>query len=152
MTSSVKIKMSPNPQKFNSAEFRRNEWFAAPEAGTTLEQILDPDFWSHVSGRVKPLDIIEVLPEDASFYARLMVTSCSRIHAKVVVLYHKSLVDAGVAEPTPDDAGQYEVKWLGPSGKFGVLRTKDKHTVKSGFSTKPEAEIYLQDYVKALES
>lgn len=146
------LKLTPNQQRVNLAEYRRQEWVVTPEAGTSLENLLDPTYWSHVSGRMKPMDIVEVFIEDGSAYYRLMVTACSRIAANMIVLYSKALTEQEQETfNTPAAAGsiEYEAKWQGPAERWIVLRTKDKTKVKTGFGSKEEAASYIRDLALA---
>lgn len=145
---SPSIKLSPSQQRINLVEYRRQHWLATPEAGTTKENILDPAYWAHVSGRMKPMDLIDVLIEDGSAFYQLMVTSANRIEARVLVLFEKNLTEQEQKEfhePAGTLASLYEAKWQGPSEKWIVLRVKDKHKVRTGFGSKEEAESHIKD-------
>lgn len=146
------LKLTPNQQRVNLAEYRRQEWVVTPEAGVTLQNLLDPTFWSHVSGRMKPMDIVEVFIEDGSAYYRMMVTSCNRIAANLIVLYSKDLTaeeQETFNTPVASAANNYEAKWQGPAEKWIVLRTKDKAKVKTGFGSREEAEAHIKDLALA---
>lgn len=147
--------MSANPNRFNLAEFRSETWLATPESGTKIEDMLQPSYWAHVSGRLKPLSKIDVYPESGEFFATLLVVRASRTEAVVKLLYINRFDETGTSElpetsGESDDIEELEVTWGGPSSKFRVVRKKDKVVLKDGFSSKEEANLYKTDYIKAL--
>ncbi len=62
-------------------------------------------------------DRVEVMPEDGSYYAELIVLSCDKLWAKMAVVQYVQLAEA---ETATDDG--YEVKWRGAK-KHSVIRT-----------------------------
>lgn len=142
-------KMSPNPNRFNTTDFRRNHWLATPEAGTTLEDVKRPDFWAHVSARLKPMDLIDIYPEDGPFFATFLVLSASRVACRVQMLTHIDLSKEDSIQ-APEDASELEVLWGGPVAKHRVVRRSDKKVLKDSFNTKAEAEAWRNDHVKSL--
>lgn len=130
--------------KVRPAEFLRNIYAATPEAGTTLEDILNPDYWVHVAKTLHISDRIEVIPEDGSFYAELFVVSVTSNLVKVKLLSHHVLNDVGLPAEPEDE---YEVVWRGQTNKHTVWRKKDKHIMKDGFATKQEAAQWMTAYL-----
>lgn len=118
----------------------------APE-GQSIENVCEKTYFEHVTRMLKPGFIVEVLAEDGTWYAELMVRAVSAREAQVGVLSHT--VFDGTAEPSEVDTG-YEVKWRGPKGKFTVMRTSDGETVKAGFDSKEAASVWLAGHTKAL--
>ncbi len=129
------------------AEFKRKISQCIPEAGTTLEQMLDPSYWAHVAAKLAPMDRIEVNAEDGSFYAELLVMSASKIGANVKPLHFINL-GAPVDMETPDIGMM--VKYAGIHAKWRVLRTSDGAKVRDGFATREEAVLWMNDQAKAL--
>lgn len=131
------------------AAYQRNEWRYTAEAGTTINEILDPQYWAHVAANFKPHDIIEVIPEDGSWYARLIVLTNARLWAKVFLLQKADLEKALADTPATDDE-THEVKWMGAIEKHAVIRKADKALIKGGFTTKLEAHTWLDSYLKSI--
>ncbi len=146
-----KIRLSPHANRFNLREYRVQDWFVTPEIGTNVEDMLNPEYWAHVAGRMKPLDNIEVYAEDGSFFARLIVLSCNRVQANVQLLFaHKLGGDEAVdVTKSVDDSNSLEYGWGGPVGKHRVVRKSDKQIIKDGFTSKQEALDYIRDYSQA---
>lgn len=124
---------------------RHNVFRVKPEIGTAPEALLDPHYWAHVSARLSVGDVIEVLAEDGSYFAELLVRDAGTLFAKVAF---KSPVTV-FAKPEEDDralpAG-YEIKWRGPKVRFGVVHDKD--VLKDGFVDRVEARAWLDDLLK----
>lgn len=135
------------------AEFDRSIFSVSPEQGITLDDMKRPEFWSHVSAKMKPGDRIEVISEDNEWFAELIVISSSRQWAKVSVLRFVELAQdpsLSAFDMNAVENSGFEVKWGGNTDKFRVTRNSDKEVVHRGSSTKAEAERWLVDYLKAL--
>ena len=63
------------------SEYARQDWVANLEDGTTLEDIMRPEFWSHNAARFQPYATIECRAEDGTWIAYLVVTGCDRTWA-----------------------------------------------------------------------
>lgn len=129
--------------RVKSAEYVRNIFCATPEIGTKYEDVLKPEYWTHVSATLHPTDRIEVLAEDGAWFAELFVVSCGKNWAKVCQLRFVEL-----SESKPDEApatGKFYVKWRGDVHKHAVIRFVDKVPVKSGFATAAEAKTWLAE-------
>lgn len=120
---------------------RHNVFRVTPEIGTPLPALLEAGYWAHVSAKMRAGDRLEVLAEDGAYFAELLVRDAGNLYAKVGVLSYTEFGKEAV-ESVPG----YEIKWRGPSAKFGVLRGKD--VLKDGFVDKGEARVWLDDLVK----
>lgn len=131
-----------NPEGLKEAEYVRHVFRATVPNDTTINDVLKPDFWAHVAAKLHNTDIIEVCPEDESWFAQLIVRSASRLHAKCAVLRHQSFnADKKTAEPE----GPFSIKHNGPKAKWCVIRRVDKALVKEGFASKEEAAKWTED-------
>lgn len=127
------------------AEYKRTVWFHEAKAGTTMDAVLSPEYWAHYAREFRPCDRIEVIWEDMTKVADLLVLSVGTVTARVWPL---TVADM---DPTPaQETTDHEVKWVSPTRKFGVLRTTDKQTIRDGFGTKPEAEAWLAQYLAGI--
>ena len=137
------------PDRFKTAEYVRTIFSATVASGTKLEEVEKPEYWSHVASKLQPGSRIEVSPEDATWLAELYIVSCGRNWVKTCTLRFHEL-----AESSPDEevaaVAEYTIGWSGPIKKFRILRNSDKSEMKSGFTTKAEAQAWLADYQKAL--
>ena len=140
------VKLSASGMKL--AEYIRCVYAVTVDFGVTIEDVLRPEFWANVSTSLKVNDRIEVLAEDGTFYAELIVLDCSPTHAKVAILTHRnfSSVETEKVESTPD----YKVTWGGNTAKFRIIRVADNAVVHSGEATKQAADLWLSDYIAAL--
>lgn len=122
------------PSRFKQAELVRNVWAIVPPAGTAFEEVLDRKYWSHVSTSLKPSDRVEVLAEDGSYFAELIVRATGPQWADVSVLRKCDLDAVSLA-----DDSAVSVEWRGPHHRFCVVRTSDKQIIKGGFAEKADA-------------
>lgn len=132
--------------RFALAEQKRAVYVIFPEMGVPYAAILnDPSFLSHVASRLRPFDRIEVIAEDGSYFAELLVRSAGRQHARLVEL-NKVDMEPLQAEVDP----RFSVVYAGPHRKNAVVRLRDKTTLKDGFDTAEDANAWLLANVKTL--
>jgi hypothetical protein len=51
---------------------RRVHWYTAA-SGTTIDELMDPAYWERIAKYFSPLDRIEIIDDDRSFFAELLV-------------------------------------------------------------------------------
>lgn len=140
------IKLTPRGQtqilqgRVDMAEFKRNVWAATPEEGTPLENLSQRSFWAHVASKFKPCDIIEVVPDDMSYFARFIVLGAGQNWADVQLLGEVQKLGKSPYGSTNAD---FEVGWKGPVNKWAVIRNSDKSIVAKGYNTRGEAEAMV---------
>ena len=134
--------MAMTPSKLKEASYVRNIFVATPEAGTTLEDVQDPAFWTHVAKQLRISDRIEVIPEDSAFFAELYVQNVRLNTVNVKLLRHNIFAEA--EDEAKDEL--HDIKWRGPLAKFRVTRKKDNATLKEGFESKADARQWLATY------
>jgi hypothetical protein len=134
--------------RMRPAEYARTVYFVVPETGTPFADVLTPEYWTHVAGKLKALDRIEVFPEEGNYFAELLVTFSSNNTVRVKELMH---VDFD-AEEMGDDEHEFEIKWSGPLARWRVIRKSDKAVLVEGdeVATRPLAEDWLRNYKRAL--
>ncbi len=125
------------PKDLKQADFVRTVWVAQPEHGTTLEEMLKPEYWSHVAKELKlPGGRIEVMPTGGEWFAELYIRSVGSQDVKVALLRHVAF-DAPAKQ---DD--DYEVRSRGGAG-WSVLRKSDKAVLFEKGQTRADAEAEL---------
>lgn len=151
--------------RFNLAEFKRNIFRANPEAGTKLETLLDPVFWSHIAVNIKPYDTIEVIPEDGAYFVELIALGQNEkgliVRALNIVALHANAPAVGSFFAPPETAGDvvmkdgdpvapegFSYKWMGPAGKYSVFRDADKAVVADKIPTKVALAEYFAGMTK----
>lgn len=136
--------------RFKNAEFERVIYQACPENGVTFEDVCQPEFWSHVAEKLKPMDRIEVLAEDGSYFAELLVVDAGRLFAKVAVLRFVELASLDVPEDLASTLAEFKVEFKGPTLKHCVIRQSDKQVVQEGIQRKADAEAWIREHLKAI--
>lgn len=138
--------------RFRSAELVRLIFAVTPEHGTDFDDLLKPDYWAHVAQQMRIGSVIEVRPEDGSYYAELFIRDCGRLWAKVAVLRKIDFADAA-AESLEAEDPSFSVAWHGPHAKHVVFRMKPgggKEILRDGFDTKDAASAWLSQHLMAL--
>lgn len=132
------------------AEYKRVQWFCHAAEGVTPDDILKPEYWAHVAQKLNintGFDRIEVLANDGSWMAELLVLTTGRTAAKVKML---ALHDLDGAYADMSNANKtHDIKHRGPR-KWSIVRLSDGAVVKENIPTREDAELELADYMKAL--
>jgi len=131
------------PERFKLAAHERNVWAMTAEHGTTVDDIMKPEYWMHLAPQLRPYDRIEVRIDDGVFFLELLVIQSGQNWAKVFKLNEHQLVKASLA-PVPD--GQYGTKWNGPHNKFVVFRKSDNEIISKYHQTEPDAIAAMREY------
>ena len=131
------------------AEFARQSFRATPPAGVALADLLTPEYWVNVGGKFNPTDIVEVVPEDGAFYARLIVINNGKLWVKMHTLEYVELNP--VAKPKSIEESAFEAKWFGPNGKWKAISKVGAQPISNdSFQTREEAETYITNHIKTL--
>ncbi|MBL4854656.1 MAG: hypothetical protein JKY25_10520 [Robiginitomaculum sp.] len=110
------------------------------EVGTTIEDVLKPEFWTYCAKNFVEGDEIKIIPDDFSFYLNVIVTTVGKNYAHVKVLQRVNLAEE--KERTFDGL---IVKLRGPK-KWSVLR--NDQVLAEGMN-KVEAEAWADEYEAA---
>lgn len=136
--------------RLKARQYVSQDWQIVPEYGTTIEEVLCPEFYTNIAKKFSPTDIIEVVAEDLSWTARLMVVEVGKLWAKVALIYKVDLTADQEVTAVKGDLTNYEVKYRGPHLKFCVVRLSDKSPIKEQCGSKEEAVRWLNDHLKAI--
>lgn len=125
--------------RLKDADFIRTVWHATPEPGITLEEMMKPEWWTHVARMLKKGDHIEVTSEDGEWFAELLVRSTTD---KGVCVFALRSVVFSEDKPAAADA-IFEVKHRGGAG-WSVVRRSDKVVVYEKGATRADAEAWVK--------
>lgn len=144
----AKKKESPvlMPSRFALAEFRRHDWVADVESGRTVEDILQPSYWTHIAPQLQPYDHIEARAEDGKWIAFLIVLFSENNYAQVIV---DRVLKIEANADTTSPSAKYKVDWKGPHYKYVVIRVSDDQMLHSGCKTRDEASSWLKNHEAA---
>jgi hypothetical protein len=137
------------PDQFQDAEYQRRDMIARPEAGTKLDELLDPAYWANVSAAVRQSDRIEVRPADGSWWAELLVRAVSSQSVAVHVLRHVEFDKTAKAEPLPPTPSGYDLKYRGNRG-WCVIRLADNQSLAEKQPTQEAAAAWLAGHLRLL--
>jgi len=129
------------------AEYKRNAFVVVVDETVSMEMLLEPEFWAHVSSKMKAFDRVEVQSEEGLFWAELLVVRAGSTWAKMMVLKHVPLEASPVKEEDELPEG-LEVKFRGPQLRWSVIRSADKKVIKEQIPTKGEAYAAAREYHK----
>ncbi len=135
------------PSKFREASFANRQWCCTPEAGVSIEEILKPEYWAHVSAKMITGDTIRAIPEDMAFFLELLVIDTSKQWAKVKEI-HRVLLTAEEASPIEEDI-DFEVKFRG-ARRWSVVRKSNNAVEAENMASKADAFAWISEYAKKM--
>jgi hypothetical protein len=143
--------MRLHASRFGLADQKRNVWHAVLPAETDYQAVFSPDYWAHVSQKMRPGDEIILLNDEMTLRAHLVVKRAGHLFAQVVEIDCVSLTDAPASgEPETTDY-QVQVAWAGPHDKFRVERIRGgKKEVLARGMDKDAADKWAADHLKTI--
>lgn len=135
------------PTKFLPFEFHNNRYRLLAAAGTPLSRLTDPTFWTHIADQMKQFDMVDVVCEDATWWASLMVLSTAKNAARMELLDHKVFGAKVVEKIASQDPDNYKAEFIGGGEKWRVLRISDKEVMTKGLDTEQQAEEWIAENI-----
>jgi hypothetical protein len=136
-------------RNLHAADYARQVFRVNPPAGTTLDEMLEPDYWAHVARRMTPHDTVEVVPEDGSFFARLFVVNADKLWVKMAKIEYVEFGETTAAKVPPSE--KFEAKFAGPNAKWRIHNKSDNSLVSNdSFQSRAEAEKWIEQHSKAM--
>ena len=141
-------------RSFGLVEFKFRRWSVELEENQTLDDTLDPKFWTNQAAKIMGHtendpkgrgDIIEVRKMDSGLYAELFVTEVGKGFIKVVLVRAAEAPKVDVPEGSP-----LTTKWNVGKRSHDVVRVSDNQVMATGFQTKPSAVSWINDHMKAM--
>ena len=144
--SEVKRAVILNPQRMGLAEQLRQDWVVNAEEGTSVQDVLDPGYWSHMAAQLKIYDHVEVRLETGEWVLELIALDVGRNYARMYVTQKYDFAEVDVS--TPSGAITHRVDWKGPQRKHVVIRLSDSAVLQEGFSNKADAIAWMENHIK----
>lgn len=132
----AKLKRRLSEAEFSLTESVQMMITVTPPVGTKREEMLEPIFWSHVARRMKPMTEIRAMPRDGAWYGIYLVIYADHLQAKLKEI---GFWDLDTLSEPESETDEYDVKWISPPVRFGVIRKSDKSVIKDKFQTKEQA-------------
>lgn len=138
--------------RFAQADYAIHRYAANAPVGTTIADVLHPEFFANCLDRIRPGMEITVLSEDFKLDARFRVLSTSKTTAKL------RLMDAYAGDSADQSAGgdgnvelaALDVNWGGPNHKWRFLHAGT--IIEHGFATEGEARDAADKYLAEIQS
>lgn len=137
-----------DPQRMQSAEYLRRDWVCTAEEGTTVEDLLDPAYWSHIAGQLTMYDHIEVRIDSGEFLLELLVKEAGKNWAQVALLHHHDL--AGTVKTGEAPSEEFEALFKGPVRKWCAIRKADGVALHDKMESKAQALEYISGYERTI--
>ena len=132
--------------------FKFNQWSALLEESQTVENALDPTFWSDQVGKIIGHnktggrgDIIHLRKLSTGLYAQLVILEITVGYVRVQLVRASEPEQQSVPEGSP-----LATRWNVGAKAHEVIRESDKAVLQGGFQTKDAAVAWINDHVKAM--
>lgn len=135
------------PANLGLVEQLRRDWVVTAEHGTTIEEVMDAQYWSHVAAQMNPFDTIEVHPESGEWLLKLRVINTGRNWAQMFEEHRYDLVKRAEEMPA---AIRHKVEYKGTKMRFCIIRIADNEIIQKEFATEAEAMERLVQYEKTI--
>lgn len=143
MAETLKRTVVLNPQRMGLIEQLRQDWVVNAEEGTTIQDVLNPAYWSHMSAQMQIYDHVEVRLETGEWILDLIVLGVGRNWA-TVHLAHKH--DLQPVEDSMPSMQSLSVAWKGPQLKWVVIRLSDSEILQKNFESKGDAQVWATNH------
>jgi hypothetical protein len=134
-----------DPQRMGLAEHGRQDWVVNAAAGTSVQDVLNPQYWAHMAAQMQPYDRIDVRLETGEWMLELLVGGVGRNWAQVHLLHQHELTKLADVMPR---AQHHRVEWKGPQRKWAVIRLSDDEILQDGKVSRAEAQAWLEQHEK----
>ena len=140
--------------RFKSAEYAFQIHSAIIPKEHTIEDVVQPEYWSVIagSGLLRDGDEIRMVWETDTRLVRAFVIQTGRTWAHIKILENYDLQQQ-VDQVLPKEASKYEVFWRGRQHRWGIRDRKTKDLIKGTngeFHNESDAINWLREYVKAV--
>jgi hypothetical protein len=129
-----------------AADQFRNNWRCIPAVNATLDDLLRPDYWTHVAHKLRRGDLVEVFPEGEAYYAQLIVRSSGNGWANLEPLFLRQFETEASTKTTLTTV----VEWGGAVDKYRVIRLSDRYALSVGHNTQGAAVAWQLAHEKAV--
>lgn len=132
------------------ADYECTRYVAKVAPGVKFEDVIKPDFWAHVSERLRAWDELHVRCKDGTWMAHLVVLDASRQWARVHVLsgpHNFTNSDVSMSQAEKIAQADFDVKFRGPR-KWSVVRKSDNAVLHEDESTEPGAKAWLAGHLQ----
>lgn len=135
-----------HPTRLLRDEESYTRYVARPATSDSRDEVKGTSYWEHVMAQLKAGDVVEVYPEDRSYFLEMLLIG-KRDGSLAWRILHEVEFGAAPATVVGDDPNDgLEVTWGGPKHLHRVVdnKTTDNKVIAFGFSTKEEAEAELE--------
>lgn len=133
-----------DPQLMKQAAYVRQDHVVNAPEGTTVEDVLRPEFWAHKAAEMQVYDRVDVRLETGEWFLEMLVLRVGRNYAQVHLLHRHDLVPIDHGAITASD--RYEAKFKGPQKKWCAIRRADNAVLQDGFEDRASTQVWINNY------
>lgn len=130
--------------RFMQSDYIIGRYAAKPPSGTTLEDVLHPEYFQNELNVLRPGMLINVLSDDFKLDCDLRVMTVTKTTAKCRLV--RLFEDSQEPKIETADASGVTVGWGGPNHKWRVLHNKT--VIDHGYASEEEAQARANAYIQ----
>lgn len=139
--------INDNPTTMELEDYVNNTWRVMPKRGHKVEDMLKPEYWAHISGRMRAGDRIVAVPNDRSYFVEFFVLAASKNWAKVVLMRECTII-----EDSEDSPAEKEDEFaIGFAGAHKWRVTQGDEILSKDHDDKESAEAWLKEHKKEIK-
>lgn len=139
------------PMHLKGVEYISRDMSAMVEPNTTLEEVMHPEYWTHVAPRLREWGIIHCRWKDKTRYATLMVIETGQTWAKTRLIMDKQFEAPSDPKVQDVEIKGYKIQFI-PNQGFRVTHKEKGTILQQGLATKVDAELFLERYIADLKA
>lgn len=147
----INFQRRADPERLTTAEAMRGDiLFHSAAAGTTIDDLLSPPYWSKVASRMKPLFRIECVDDEMTFFAEFLVLSVGPDGVRLAPLRGVELQGAGARDAMPRNTTGVQAVYRGPYLQWCAVR--GDVVLRDKFASEAECRRWIVGHMKTVQS
>lgn len=135
-------KLGGGGNRFNQSDYLIGRYAARVPVGTTLEDLLHPEYWQNHLSSLRPGMVVNVLSDDLALDCDLRVLTVTKTTAKVRMI--RMFEEKAAPRVETSALSDIEIKWAGPNHKWRFAHAGE--VIEHGFATEDEAREAAAKY------
>lgn len=135
-------KLGGGGNRFNQSDYLIGRYAAKVPVGTSLEDVLHPEYWQNHLSSLRPGMEINVLSDDLNLDCDLRVLTVTKTTARMrAIRVYSAKAEQKAASPK---LSGIDVNWGGPNHKWRFVHAGE--VIQHGFATEDEAKNAASEY------
>lgn len=136
-----------DPERLGEAQHSRRVFWYPALAGTTVDDLLTPPYWSLLASKLKPLDRIECVDDDMTYFAEFIVLDSTGEGVRLALMRFGELQGTGPRDAMPRNKTGVHALYKGPHLRWCAFR--GEALLKDKFESERDCLQWIAGHAKA---